>query len=213
MSYSRVIDVANICTQLHLKYLVKQYFPVNLHSLENKTGYNRTTFTMDTINYGLYFHDIEGALFPNLYRLVLYAVSRKYKHMDKTSYLNQRNGIAWKFSPLKEHIQRRRMPFSKVWNLTWMQISFWIRINRPNLVHHPNYDGLLFVLNCSIHTIQVKGHVEKPLNPSVQLIWIIVWKMAKDLLFQILLDDLQFTWFLHVHILVKKQLKDIKWSS
>ena len=66
ISYSEVIDVADIATQLHLDYIVEQQFSVNFHFLKNDKIYKRAFFVVDSIDHGLSFHSIESVLSSNL---------------------------------------------------------------------------------------------------------------------------------------------------
>ena len=92
MSHSGDIDVVSIGTQLYLKCLLEQYFPVNFHFLKNNKGSNRDFFTIDTIDHGLSFHNIEGVLSSNIFRLVPYTIFRRYVPIDKARWSNQRDG-------------------------------------------------------------------------------------------------------------------------
>jgi hypothetical protein len=72
-----------------------QYFSVNFHFLNNDKSYNRDFFTIDTIDDGLSFHDIESVLSSNIFGLVLYTIPRKGDPITKASWSDQRARSAW----------------------------------------------------------------------------------------------------------------------
>ena len=66
-----------------------QYLPVKFHFLNNNKSYNRDFFTIDTIDDGLSFHGIESFLLSNIFKLILYTISRKHGFIEKASWSNQ----------------------------------------------------------------------------------------------------------------------------
>ena len=81
MSHSGDIDVASVGTQRYLEWKILQYFSVNFHFLMNDKSDNRDFFTIDTIDDGLSFYDIEGFLLADVLWMILYTMSqRTYVH-------------------------------------------------------------------------------------------------------------------------------------